>query len=89
MTDAKSYDEKMVYIKEYAETQAALCGENDAISPLLYKEYGVKRGLRDENGDGVLTGLTNISKIVSFKRENGEKVPCEGELWYRGYNIRS
>ncbi len=47
-------------------------------------------GLRDINGKGVLTGLTNISKIVSFKEdENGKTVPCDGELWYRGYNVKT
>ena len=47
----------------------------------------MNRGLRDINGNGVLTGLTNISRIESFKVENGKKVPCDGELWYRGYNV--
>lgn len=60
-------------ICEYAKEQAVLCRQNDSISPNLYKEYGVNTGLRDENGKGVLTGLTNISKIVSFQEENGKK----------------
>ena len=47
----------------------------------------MNRGLRDINGNGVLTGLTNISKIESFKMKDGKKVPCDGELWYRGYNV--
>lgn len=55
----------------------------------LFQEYGVNRGLRDVNGKGVLTGLTRISKIVSFKDENGKQVPCDGELWYRGYNVKT
>lgn len=62
--------------------------KNSLIDPELYSKYDVKRGLRDINGNGVLTGLTNISEIISFKNENGEKVPCEGELLYRGYNIK-
>ncbi len=74
-------------INEYAAEKQKLCTENDTISDALFKEYGVNRGLRDINGKGVLTGLTRISKIVSFKEENGERVPCEGELWYRGYNV--
>jgi len=53
----------------------------------LYQTYGVKRGLRDKNGKGVLAGLTNISEIQSYQDVNGESVPCEGKLWYRGYNI--
>ena len=57
------------------------------IDPALYKTYDVKRGLRDLNGDGVLAGLTQISEIRSFATVDGEKRPCEGELYYRGYNI--
>ncbi|MCH5300747.1 MAG: citrate/2-methylcitrate synthase [Ruminococcus sp.] len=60
---------------------------NQKISTDLFKEYGVNRGLRDVNGNGVLTGLTNISLIQSKKEVNGEMVPCEGKLLYRGYNI--
>lgn len=73
----------MGYIEKYRD----LCVENDTISDELFKEYGVNRGLRDINGNGVLTGLTNISKIESFQQENGKKVPCDGKLWYRGYNV--
>jgi integrase len=61
---------------------------NDTISDALYKEFDVKRGLRDINGKGVVTGLTNISEIYSFQEVDGKRVPCDGELWYRGYNIR-
>ncbi len=71
----------------YAADKALLCRKNDDISPRLYEEYGVKRGLRDENGNGVLAGLTNISKIVSSKILDGKKVSCDGELWYRGYRV--
>jgi citrate synthase len=67
-----------------------MCIQNDTISESLFQEYGVNRGLRDVNGQGVLTGLTNISKIVSFQPdETGDMVPCDGELWYRGYNVRT
>ena len=61
--------------------------ENDVIPDSLFKEYGVNRGLRDINGNGVLTGLTNISRIDSFCVKDGKKVPCDGKLWYRGYNV--
>ena len=64
-----------------------MCRRNDTISPRLYEEYGVKKGLRDENGNGVLAGLTNISKITSSKIVDGKKVPCDGQLWYRGYRV--
>ena len=76
-------------INEFAADKQKLCVEHDTISDELFREYGVNRGLRDINGKGVLTGLTRISKVVSFKDENGEHVPCAGELWYRGYNINT
>lgn len=57
------------------------------IDPALYPKYDVKRGLRDLNGKGVLTGLTEISNIVAKKNVNGEDLPCEGQLYYRGQNI--
>ena len=73
----------------YAKKTAPLCIENDTINDELFNKYNVKRGLRDKNGRGVLTGLTNISEIISFKDVNGEKVPCDGELWYRGHRIEN
>lgn len=60
----------------------------DLISPELFKEYGVKRGLRDEHGKGVLTGLTNISDVRANKIVDGVQVPIDGELFYRGYNVK-
>lgn len=74
---------------EYAAQKEVLCRKNDMISDKLFREYGVNRGLRDENGKGVLTGLTNISKIVSFQNIDGKSVPCDGQLWYRGYRINT
>lgn len=74
-------------IAGYIEQQAKLCEKNDNISKDLYSEYGVKKGLRDENGQGVLTGLTNISQIKAFEYKDGQKHPCDGELLYRGYDI--
>ena len=73
---------------EYAEKQKNLCVKKDSISRDLYRKYGVQRGLRDEKGRGVLTGLTNISKIIASKEVNGEKVPCKGQLLYRGYDVK-
>ena len=55
----------MNFVNEYAKQKESVCRRNDDIAPRLYEEYGVYRGLRDEKGNGVLTGLTNISKIVS------------------------
>lgn len=79
----------MISITDYTDEQVKLCVKNDQIDKNLYQEYGVKRGLRDEQGQGVLTGLTNISQITAFKNVNGEKIPCDGELLYRGYNVRN
>ena len=77
----------MTQLNDYTTRSEAVCRRNDTISPRLYEEYGVKKGLRDENGNGVLAGLTNISKITSSKIMDGKKVPCDGQLWYRGYRV--
>ncbi len=58
------------------------------IDPSLYIEHKVNRGLRDLNGKGVLTGLTEISDIIAKKDIGGESVPCAGELYYRGYDVK-
>lgn len=58
------------------------------IDPELYSKYDVKRGLRDLSGKGVLVGLTEISEVCSTRVVNGETVPADGELFYRGYNVR-
>lgn len=79
----------MINFDDYIAEKEALCRKNDAIEPQLFKEHGVKKGLRDENGNGVVAGLTNISKITSFKTVNGEKVPDEGKLWYRGHRVEN
>ena len=72
---------------EYTDIYGKICENTDLISAELFDEYGVKRGLRDKNGNGVLSGLTHISKIEAFKNVDGKKVPCDGKLWYRGYSV--
>lgn len=67
---------------------AVLSAECSRINPELYTTYNVKRGLRDLNGKGVLVGLTEISEVCSTKMVNGEAVPADGELFYRGYNVK-
>ena len=74
-------------IKPEVRALAEKCVRSNYIDPQLYVQYDVKRGLRDLNGKGVLTGLTNISEIISSKNVDGKSVPCEGELYYRGYNV--
>ena len=70
------------YLADYAN----LCREADRLEPDMFERYEVQRGLRDKNGNGVVTGLTNISRIESFQMIDGVKTPCEGKLWYRGYD---
>ena len=53
----------------------------------LYSKYNVKNGLRNEDGTGVLVGLTRISDVVGYKKENGKKIDTEGELYYRGVKV--
>ena len=70
------------------EALTKVCEENSKMDVSLYGKYDVKRGLRDINGKGVLAGLTQVSNIVSSKTIDGKSVPCDGELYYRGINIR-
>ena len=60
-------------MNEFTAEHAKKCQQVDTIDKDLYLKYGVKRGLRDLNGQGVLTGLTNISNVVAFKQEDGQK----------------
>jgi citrate synthase len=54
----------------------------------LFSKYGVKRGLRNEDGSGVLVGLTNIGNVVGYERDDDGKLqPTEGKLFYRGYEL--
>ena len=58
------------------------------IDSALFPKYGVKRGLRNEDGSGVLVGLTNIGNVVGYRRQDdGALVPIEGQLFYRGYEL--
>jgi citrate synthase len=77
--------EKNIY--DYSLSQMGRTVKNDTISDELFKKYMVNRGLRDINGKGVLTGLTNISEINSFGEKDGKRIPIDGELWYRGYTV--
>lgn len=79
------YDKEM--LDNFSRDYAQKCQVTDRISAELFDANGVLRGLRDKNGNGVVAGLTNISKIESFRIENGQKIPCDGNLWYRGYNV--
>lgn len=74
-------------IDQETEKLLEVCKAHDKIPADLYEKLGVKRGLRDNDGNGVLTGITNISKIDAFEMIDGKKTPCDGKLWYRGYNV--
>ena len=77
----------MLNLTPEVEQLANLCKDNSRINSQLYIEKHVKRGLRDIDGNGVVAGLTNISEIISKKIVNGKEVSCDGELYYRGYDI--
>ena len=76
-------------ITPYIEKMAALSGAHNGIQPEMYPMHNVNRGLRDMNGKGVVTGLTEISCIKAKDIDAlGNEIPCEGELYYRGINVR-
>lgn len=80
----------MIETKEFMDNLSQwsdICLSDERIDLELYEKYDVKRGLRDKNGNGVVAGLTKVSKIEANKVVDGVKVPCEGKLFYRGYNI--
>lgn len=59
------------------------------IDSALFPHYGVKRGLRNEDGSGVLVGLTNIGNVVGYERQkDGSLKPVDGRLYYRGYELK-
>ena len=74
-------------MEEYTKRYKKVCVENNSIDGKLFDEFGVKRGLRDKNGKGVLSGITNISLIKATEMDGDRVIPCEGQLFYRGYNI--
>ena len=78
------YSELTPYIKQLYEK----CCQCSLVQPEFYKQYDVKRGLRELDGTGVLVGLTNISEIRSKEIVDGKAVPAEGELYYRGINVK-
>ena len=82
----KNYSEITPYITELA----ALSDKNNGIRPEMYTEHHVYRGLRDMSGNGVVTGLTEISRIKAKEiLPDGSETPCDGQLFYRGINVRN
>ncbi len=81
----RNYSEITPYISELAE----LSNKNNQILPGMYVEHHVNRGLRDMNGNGIVTGLTEVSQIKAKDIDaEGNVVPCRGELYYRGIDVR-
>ena len=81
-----NYSEITPYIKELA----ALSDTSNHIVPDMYAQHDVKRGLRDLNGNGVVAGLTEVSHIKAKEIDaEGKAIPCAGQLYYRGVNVRS
>ncbi len=76
---------------EQRETIHNLCNEyrtNNHIDPAKFERYDVKRGLRNQDGTGVMAGLTLICNVHGYVVRDNERIPDEGELTYRGINIR-
>ena len=78
--DHSEFDHRLDVMTQY-------CTDFGKFDQDLYIEYDVKRGLRDSNGKGIVTGLTEISDVVAFKSVRGRKLPIDGELYFQGYNI--
>jgi len=74
--------------KKWLKKQAEKVRAVDYIDPALYRKYGVKRGLRNDNGTGVLVGLTTIGNVHGYVMNEGEKQAIPGELFYRGINVQ-
>ncbi|MBR4603984.1 MAG: citrate synthase, partial [Kiritimatiellae bacterium] len=74
--------------KEWLETYAQRVREADKIDPALYRKYGVKRGLRYDDGTGVLVGLTTVGNVHGYVTSEGERMAIPGELYYRGINVK-
>jgi citrate synthase len=61
--------------------------KNESIDANLYDEYKVKRGLRNNNGTGVLVGLTRVAEVSGYYVENDVRYPKKGNLYYRGIDV--
>ena len=72
------------WLKKYADKVR----KADYIDPALYRKYGVKRGLRNDDGTGVLVGLTTIGNVHGYVVDEGEKKAVPGELYYRGISVK-
>lgn len=78
----------MTIDKIWLKRHADMIRKVDWIDPALYRKYNVKRGLRNEDGTGVLVGLTTIGNVHGYVVSEGEKQAIPGELYYRGINVK-
>ena len=66
---------------------AKVAGKKAKIDPELYGRYNVKRGLRNNDGTGVLVGLTEVGEVMSYLMDDGDRMPVDGRLYYQGYEV--
>jgi len=78
--DLTEFNDRLSRLADY-------CMNSGRFDQNLYTKYDVKRGLRDSNGKGVLTGLTEVSDVIGFNTDGGDIIPVDGELYYQGYNV--
>lgn len=73
--------------EQHIEEWSKIIEQRNTIDPKLYPEHNIKRGLRNENGTGVLVGITRVGSVIGYRKENDVKIPTEGRLYYRGYDL--
>lgn len=73
--------------EQHIESWSKIIEETNTIEPKLYPQHNIKRGLRNENGTGVLVGITRVGSVIGYHKENDVKIPTEGRLYYRGYDL--
>ena len=73
--------------EQHIESWSKIIEERNTIDPKLYPQHNIKRGLRNENGTGVLVGITRVGSVIGYHKENDVKIPTEGRLYYRGYDL--
>ncbi len=87
MKDVMQNTAKNNNMDEFVGTLQKLARSNNWIEPEWFDRLGVKRGLRNKDGTGVLVGLTQIGEVHGYIMKEGEKIPDYGKLYYRGVNI--
>lgn len=64
------------------------CKKNNQIPAQVYEKFDIKRGLRNQDGTGVIAGATKVCNVHGYVMNEGDKEPIDGELIYRGYDVR-